>query len=801
MERGEAYFEEEQYAEAIIEFRSALQLEPNHGGAHYRLAHAYLRTEKVREGFWELRETIRLDPANLDAKLEFAQIATIAGRNDDKLLEEALQEASAVVEAEPDNVTALVFRGNALGWLGREDEALVAFQKAVEVDPEHEGALRRLAVAHEGRGHDEEVQALFAKLTEIHPSYENYAGKALYLWRRWPGRTDEIEAALDRAFELATPEERAQAYLRLSNFYAVHKRMDEAVALLEQGISEQEDERKLGLIYGLARLHRALGNAAAADELIEESAEARPDDPAVHLVISAYRARNGDLEGGLAAATRAHELDPESRDARLQQAEMLLEIGARDDRPETVKESRAIIEAILVDEPSLPRGLFLDARLKLLTGQRTEAIGSLRAALEARRDWAEGHYLLGAVLAADENFAAARGELARALELDAALLKAKEVITRVHYRLGEWEYCVQRGREVLRERPEDEAVRVLVAQSLIRLERLDDAEKMLAEVPAEQRGGEVHYALGRIHLARGRLPEAREDLETALQERPTNREILQALLALDRAEGRLDESRQRIAKAVEADPGNGGLYQLQGMLAAAEGDPAAAEASLQKAIEVAPKDMSGYEALASFYARTGRLEETARTYEKAIEVNPENGRLHHFLGVLYELSGDRERAVARYEDAIRYEPDLAEAKNNLAYIYAASDQNLDRALDLAQDAKALMPNNPSVADTLGWVLFKRGVYPAAISYLREAEATTQPSDASLGEVRFHLAQAYEKNGDSEEALASLDRSLETLAEQVEAAEARGEEPGPEPSWAAEARAMRERTLAARTSGG
>jgi len=43
---------------------------------------------QAKEGFWELRETVRLDPKNHDAVLQFAQIAIYAGE-----LEEALKRA------------------------------------------------------------------------------------------------------------------------------------------------------------------------------------------------------------------------------------------------------------------------------------------------------------------------------------------------------------------------------------------------------------------------------------------------------------------------------------------------------------------------------------------------------------------------------------------------------------------------------------------------------------------------------------------------------------------------------------
>jgi tetratricopeptide (TPR) repeat protein len=262
---------------------------------------------------------------------------------------------------------------------------------------------------------------------------------------------------------------------------------------------------------------------------------------------------------------------------------------------------------------------------------------------------------------------------------------------------------------------------------------------------------------------------------------------------------KLDASKARIAAALEADPENAQLHQLAGALALMERRGEDAEASFRKAIELDPHDLSGYERLARYYASTGRLEETARTYEQALEVKPDEAQLHHFLGVLYELSGDKERAIERYEEAIRHRPDLAEAKNNLAYIYAESGKNLDRALELAQEAKQQLPNAPSVADTLGWVLYKRGVLTASINYLQEAEAGTKPDDESLAVVRFHLAQAYEANGDTQQALAALDRSLETLEVQMQAVKERGADPGAEPAWAVEARALREK-LQARTAG-
>ena len=178
--------------------------------------------------------------------------------------------------------------------------------------------------------------------------------------------------------------------------------------------------------------------------------------------------------------------------------------------------------------------------------------------------------MLGAVMAVQQDYAGARTELARALEIDAGLLEAKGVLAQVHFKLGEWDYCIERGREYLKEKPEDSKVRLLVAQSLLREGRLDEAQEELEAIPAESRDGEILYALGRIQMGRRNPEAAREYLLAAYEMMPANPDILQSLIALERRQDRLGESKARIAAALEAEPENGKLHQLAGVVAMIE---------------------------------------------------------------------------------------------------------------------------------------------------------------------------------------------------------------------------------------
>jgi tetratricopeptide (TPR) repeat protein len=236
---------------------------------------------------------------------------------------------------------------------------------------------------------------------------------------------------------------------------------------------------------------------------------------------------------------------------------------------------------------------------------------------------------------------------------------------------------------------------------------------------------------------------------------------------------------------VAAEPSDARLVHLQGMAQVLTGRGNEAEASFRRSIELDPNNLKPYQSLAQYLAYTGRREEVLATYETAAETRPDSAGLQLVLGSLYEAYGDLDKARETYEKAIQIDSSLAAAKNNLAYILAESGEDLNRALDLAQEAKSAMPDNGHAADTLGWVLYKKGIPTAAIGYLKEAEGQFRPDDINLAVVRHHLALAYEAAGQQQQARAALDRAFADL-EQIKASYRAntGREPD-DPTWLAE----------------
>jgi tetratricopeptide (TPR) repeat protein len=639
-----------------------------------------------------------------------------------------------------------------------------------------------LAGLRRGQGDLAGAEALFRRLVEVDPSFTSQNALAGFLAQD-PTRDAEAEAAYREAIASAEADELARAYGALADFLAARQRSDEAAQLLTEGIAAVDDPV---LIYKLGRLYHLQGNFEKATETIQRAADAQPDDPAPILALAQYRASIADYEGALQASDQAVELDPDSLPARVQKAEILVDSGIYGGDRSRIAEGRAIVEAVLLETPSAPPALYVRGRAEIAEDRLDEAVETLSLATSVAPDWAPPHAALGSILFARGDAAGALPELLRSAQLEPTNFAARGLLARTYATLGDWDLAIREARAIV-DVVEEPGLRLVIVQSLARQGRLDEALQEFERLPEDARGAEAWYLAGRIRLREGDSQGARAAFlrSAEIAEQPRF-ELLKQLLRLDAQEGRVEESAARIRAAAEARPEDGKLAQLLGQVAYLQGDAETAEAELRRATELAPGDARGYEVLARFLAQTGRGDEVVATLEAALERSPDQASLHLALASLYKAQGRNREAMQRYEDAVRLDPSLVHAKNNLAYLIVEEGGDLGRALELAQQAKEGAPNDPRVADTLGWVLYKRDVPEAAVGYLREAEAGLDADDPALPVVRQHLALAYEASGDLPAARELVERALADLDAQ------RGQATAGEPASVADLRAVQER---------
>jgi Flp pilus assembly protein TadD len=237
---------------------------------------------------------------------------------------------------------------------------------------------------------------------------------------------------------------------------------------------------------------------------------------------------------------------------------------------------------------------------------------------------------------------------------------------------------------------------------------------------------------------------------------------------VDLQSGRADSARRR-ADTLTAHPSP----TVDGLLLAANtyarlNDLQRTEATLRRAMDMDPVRAEPYTALAEVYLRQGRAEDALREFRALAEQQPTSVAAHTMAGIILQQLNRTQDAKESYRKTLAVDANAAIAANNLAWLMGEANENLDEALQFAQTAKSRLPGSAEVADTLGWLYFKKGLAARAVEELRLAVERT-PGNASF---KYHLGLAYAKNGDLRLARETLEAALKLDPKAPEAAEAR-----------------------------
>src|SRR5262249_33053253 len=167
-----------------------------------------------------------------------------------------------------------------------------------------------------------------------------------------------------------------------------------------------------------------------------------------------------------------------------------------------------------------------------------------------------------------------------------------------------------------------------------------------------------------------------------------------------------------------------------------------------------PKLEPGYLLLARLYTATNRSQQAIDKLTAFTKDNNDAPALMQLAALQQNLKHFPEARDA-YEKILSTAPNFALALNNLAVLYADELQNLDKAHDLARRAREQAPNDPHTADTLGWILFKRGEYRNALPLLQDSagKLVDQP------EIQYHLGMTEYVLGNEEASKAALRKAL------------------------------------------
>ncbi len=704
---GKALMQKGNPARAILEFRNAVQASPKNAEAYYQLGLAYLARQDYRNAVAGLRQAIAVNPKHTAARLKLAQL--MASVSDPEVLKDAQHRLQDLIEGDPGNPDAL-----------------------------HALALTELKLGDAA----DAMQHLELALSDANTSQELAIAITLAQAKLQQKDAKGAENVLKKACEKSSS--RADAMVYLGQFYISQHRTAEAEQQFQRALSV--DPSHGVALFDLAKLQYSLGRTPEA----EQSFKRLSGLPGFKPVYAIFLFQTGRKDEAVKEFERLAKADPDDRAARTRLVTVYWSLNR-------LPEAETILNQALKKNAKDLDALLQRGEMYLSAGKFAQAETDLNEVGHLQPSAPEVHYILAKLHRARGEEPSYRQELTKALELNAYLLPVRLELAQALLAANNAEAAL----DVLNQasQSQKQSIPVLVQRNWVlwSLGDLAEMRKGIDQGLASERSADLLIQDGLWKLRSGDPAAARKAVEEALKIDPSDLRALQALSQTYAAQKNAPMALRRVKEYAASQPNSAPVQDFLGMMLMSQGSPAEARKAFAAAKAANPRYVQADLALTQLDVAQGNLNDAKKRLEAVLSVNAGNPTAQLWLGIIEEHMGDRSAAMEAYRKVAEANPSSAQALNNLAYLLSEVANKPDEALKYAQEAVQLVPDQPAYCDTLGWILYRKGVYNAAVPYLERAGSNNTARDNVVW--KYHLAMAYSKAGETARGRATLQAAL------------------------------------------
>jgi putative PEP-CTERM system TPR-repeat lipoprotein len=778
---------------------------------------AHLVRGQTQEAARAFDDALKLDATNVAAHLGAARLA--AGAQD---LPAALSRVERALAAAPASVPALLLKGDLLAAQSRHDAAESAYRAAIDAGPSQLAPRLALIMHLLTAGLPDQAAAEVAAMEATAPRDPRvlYA-KALVLVRQQkfpaarqavlqvlkaaPQHVPSLTLAGIAALNTGALGE-AESHLRQAVFNEPHalgaKRLlatthlrmgktDVALSEVHELLKVSQDPSTLALA---GEAYLASGDAAAAARHYELAKALAPKDTSVRTRLGLVRFAAGEPERAIseleaASAADAKDYQPDlvliANYLRRRQADRALAAvqdleGKQPENPMTynlrgaalilkkdLAGARANFERALGLQPAYMPAVNNLARLDLRENDRAAARKRYQDFLE--RDPNNETALIGLAAVLRTTGADAR-EIEKLLKQAAAgnpaSVSAHSALINFYMRSRNFSAALGAAQAAQAALPGEPRMVQAVGMTQLAAGQTRQALASLTRLAEMQHGApEPLVLLAKAHMAAKQPDDAIKALRAALALRPdldaAQREITAIYVAAGRHEDALRE-----AKAVQARRPKDALgYVLEAELYVAQKNVDLAARTYRGALRKFDRTALALRTHAILEAAGNSLEAEALA-EDWIRRHPKDAAMLAYLADRDLAAKRYEPAEERYRSALQRTPDNALLLNNLAWV--SRELKRPTALEYAERAHDLAPDNPAIMDTLGLILAETGQIERGLVLLgRAADAAPDAPQIRLNFAKSLLKTDRKTAARKElEQLARLDESLPERQEAV-----------------------------------
>ena len=688
---------------AILQFRNAVQATPQNPEAYYQLSLADFTVGDLQNGVASLRKALELNPKHRPAQLRMAQLMAMA--SDPALVKEAQERLQKLIHETPNDADALHALAFAELKLDEPEAAIQNLGRAMVLAPQN------LTLA---------VSMADAKLKEKD--------------------TKGAEEVLKKASQ-DSPKS-AEAAFFLGRFYGSQNRWPEAEQQFNRALSL--DHQNADALYNLAALQNRTGRKQEAEQNFKRlSGLPGKTFKPIHATFLFEEGRRDEAIREFEALAKA---DPDDRDARTR----LIAAYRAVQRP---ADAEKVLEAALKRNPKDSDALLQRGEMFVAAGDYGRAETDLNQVIRLSPDSAQAHYVMARFHRARGENLTYRQELMKALQLDERLTAIRIEAAQNLVASGDAKAALT----LLDQAPSTQKTLtpVLVARNWV-LWALGDVAEMRKGIDLGLSRGQSSDLLlqdGVWKLRAGKFPAARGSLEQALKIDPGDVRALGALTQSYRAEKQDATALQKVKEYASREPRSAPVQEFLGVLLTANGNRREARAAFEAARAGDPKFVMADLSLTQLDVADGKLDDAKRRLEEILSTDRSNITARLWLGNIEITNGNKKAALEEFRQVVTAAPNNAQGLNNYAYLLSEIGKQPTEALKYAQKARELSPGAAEYSDTLGWILYREGLYPLAVSELERAAKGNNPT------WKYHLAMAYAKAGDFERGKASLQAAL------------------------------------------
>jgi tetratricopeptide (TPR) repeat protein len=472
--------------------------------------------------------------------------------------------------------------------------------------------------------------------------------------------------------------------------------------------------------------------------------EIKPDYGKAHNNLGNALTKIGEVDDAIDHLQKALQIRPSDPEVQNNIALAFLQKGQVND---AVDHFRAALQI----RPRLAGAHYNLGNIFLQKGQLEEAIAHFQAAIETGGEFPEAQYNIGNAFLQEGEADKAISHLSRAVQLNPNYAEAHNNLANALISKGQVTDALAHYRKALEIKPQYADAHNNFGYALLQKGEIDlGIEQFLEALEIAPNSAEAHNNLGIVLAKGGDLDQAirhfRDAAESRLDFHSAQRNLARALFQ----KGQLDEAIRWYDQVLNTSPEDVECQSDVGIALAQLGKADEAIQHLEIAVRLRPADPSRYKLLAIALAKFGRMEDAISQFESALQIEPKDANIENGLGKALLQSGRESDAILHFRYALKIDASLIDSLNNLAWVLAttvnASLRNGREAVELAERARSLTPNNPIVGGTLAAAYAESGRFPEAMATARKAlQLAEVQGNIRLAEtIRSHL-KLYKRN--------------------------------------------------------